>query len=171
MVGDNPTLASAEEATGVEPLNGPPSEPQPPQHIPLVSDPTVDTVPTALQNLHSPFQGFVLALDAADTRTKNKDSVSKSGGDASYPSDSQFEDLVQSAMKPEGPVRAEEIRPENVKWPEDYREVIKRVETVGEPEDLKVFKVVQGKGKAEIFAVSLDLVRDRLVGVKFPEQS
>ncbi|KAI6791341.1 hypothetical protein KC358_g17802 [Hortaea werneckii] len=32
MVGDNPTLASAEEATGVEPLNGPPSEPQPPQH-------------------------------------------------------------------------------------------------------------------------------------------
>ena len=74
-------------------------------------------------------------------------------------------------MKPEGPVRAEEIRPEAVKWPEDYREVIKRVETVGEPEDLKVFKVVQGKGKAEIFAVSLDLVRDRLVGVKFPEQS
>jgi len=44
------------------------------------------------------------------------------------------------------------------------------VETVGEPEDLKVFKVVQGKGKAEIFAVSLDIERERLVGVKFPEQ-
>ena len=163
----NPTLRAAEEATGMEPLNAAPSEPQPPQHAPVVSDPTVDTVPTALQNIHAPFQGFVLALDSADTRTKNKDTISKAGD---YPDSSKFEDLVQAAMKPEGPVRAEEIKPEEVKWPEDWREIIKRVETVGEPNDLRVFKVVEGKGKAEIMAVSLDLVNDRLVGVKFPEQ-
>ncbi|GAB7366560.1 hypothetical protein MBLNU230_g8546t1 [Neophaeotheca triangularis] len=163
----NPTVRSAEEATGMEPLNAQPSKPQPPQHDPIVSDPTVDTVPTALQNLHAPFTGFVLALDAADTRTKSKDTIRTS---SDYPDSSKFEDLVKAALKPEGPVRAEGIQPEDVKWPESYREIMKTVETMGEPNDLKVYKVIQGKNKAEIFAVSLDLENDRLVGVKFPEQ-
>ncbi|TKA28437.1 hypothetical protein B0A50_03904 [Salinomyces thailandicus] len=169
MPGDNPTLQAAEEATGQAPLNAQPSSPQPPQHGPVVSDPTVDTVPPALQNLHAPFQGFVLGLDSADTRTKNSNTIPKTQS-SEYPTDSEFENLVKAGLKPEGPVRAETIRPQDVKWPADYREIIKSVETVGEPNNLQVYKVVQGVGKAELFAVSLDLVNERLVGVRFPEQ-
>lgn len=152
----------------MEPLNAQPSEPQPPQHAPVVSDPTVDTVPTALSNLHAPFTGFVMALDAADTREKGKNTIRTS---SDYPDSSKFEDLVKASLKPEGPVRAEQIDPGAVNWPDSYREVIKTVETTAEPNDLKVYKVIQGVKKAEIFAVSLDLENDRLVGVKFPEQS
>jgi len=164
-MGDNPTVKSAEEETGLQPLNAAPGEPQPPQNTPAVSDPTLD-VPPGLQNLPPPFQPFVLGLDAANTRTKNKQSISP----ATYPSNSEFEDLVKAGLKPEGPARAESVKAEDVKWPEGYREIMKRVESDGEERDLKVFRVVQGKNKSEMFVVSVDLENDRLVGVRFPEQ-
>lgn len=150
----------------MQPLNAGPTEPQPPQYTPVVSDPTVDTIPSALQSLPAPFQPFALALDSADTRTKNKKSVSPSD----YPDSSKFEDLVRAGLKPEGPVRAENVQLEGVNLPDGAREIMKKVKGSGEEGDLKVYKVIQGKNKAELFLVSLDLDNDRLVGVKFPEQ-
>lgn len=150
----------------MEPLNAGPKGPQPPQHGPVVSDPTIDQVPASLQDIPEPFQGFVLGLDASDTRTKNKNSISPSD----YPDSSKFEDLVKAGLKPEGPVRAEAIKAEDVKSPEGYADVVKLVKGEGVEGDLKVYKVVQGKKKAEIYAVTLDLDNDRLVGIKFPEQ-
>lgn len=166
MASGNPTLDSAQEDTGIAPLNVGAAEPQPPQHGPVVSDPTIDTIPPALQSLPAPFESFVMALDATDSRTKNKQSVSP----ATYPSDSEFEDLVKAGLRPEGPVRAEEVQPQGVKWPEGYREVVKQLESVGEGQHTKVYKVVRGQKKADLFVVSLDLENDRLVGVKFAEQ-
>lgn len=51
---DNPTVRSAEEATGMEPLNKQPSQPQIPQSGSMVKNPTLDTLPESLSNLPSP---------------------------------------------------------------------------------------------------------------------
>ncbi|EMC95961.1 hypothetical protein BAUCODRAFT_123242 [Baudoinia panamericana UAMH 10762] len=164
MSSGNPTLDAAQKATGMEPLNAQPSEPQPPQHGAYVKDPTIDTVPPALQGLHPPFEAFVLALDSTDSRSKNNQSVNP----ATYPTDSEFENLVKAGLKPEGPVRAEAIKPEDVEWPEGYREVVKHLESVGDERNIKAYKVVEGRKKAEMFVLALDLDNDRLVGVRFP---
>ncbi|KAK5123279.1 hypothetical protein LTR85_002709 [Meristemomyces frigidus] len=170
MAGDNPTLASAEQDTGIAPLNAGPSAPQPPQHDPIVSDPTIDDIPSALQSPPAPFQPFTLALDAASgTHSRNKRSVPESSG---YPSDSDFEDLVKATLRPEGPARAESIKAEDVRWPEGSKgDIVKRVKSAGSEGDVKVYKLVQGKRKADIFVVSLDVDSDTLVGVRFPEQA
>lgn len=160
----NPTLDAANAATGEEPLNIQPNGPQPPQHAPVVSDPTIDQLPPALRNLPAPFESFVLPLDSENTRTKNNQSIS-----TDYPDSSRFEELVKATLKPEGPVRAESVRPEDVTWPEGCREIMKKIELTGEERDLKVYQVVQGVGKGEMYAVTLDLDNDRMLGVKFPK--
>lgn len=164
MPSDNPTVKSAEEATGMAPLNAGPTEPQPPQHEPVVSDPTVD-LPPALSRLPAPFQGFQFPTQDSNTRSKKERSIS-----TDWPNDNAFEDLVKKHIRPEGPVRAEEIKAEDVSWPEGYREVLKSVESTSSEQNLKVFRVVQGKRKSDIYAASLDLDEDRLVGVFFSEQ-
>ena len=159
MSSDNPAVASAEEATGLQPLNAGPTEPQPPQHEPAVSDPTIDTIPSSLQDLPAPYESFVLALDSSDSRSAS-----------SYPSDSQFEDLVRAGLLPEGPVRAESVETANVKTPDGFEDILRMLENVGEGGQAKVYRIVRGQKKADVFVVTLDLDNDRLVGVKFPEQ-
>jgi hypothetical protein len=167
MSSGNPTLDAAQKDTGMAPLNGQPSEPQPPQHDPVVSDPTIDTVPKALQGIPHPFESFVLALDTNNrTSSKNSQTISPD----KYPTDSEFEDLVKAGLHPEGPVRAEQLEPSNVKWPEGYREVVKHVESFGVDQGIKAYRVMRGKKKADIYVVSVDTDNERLVGVRFPEQ-
>jgi hypothetical protein len=167
MASGNPTLDSAEADTGMAPLNAGPTEPQPPQHAPFTKDPTIDNIPTALQNVHAPFEAFVLPLDTNQrTGSKNSQTISTD----TYPNDDQFEDLVKAGLHPEGPVRAEQIKPQDVRWPDGYREVIKHVESLGAEQDVRMFKVVRGQKKSEVFVVSLDVDNERLVGVRFPHE-
>ncbi|KAM0719094.1 hypothetical protein Q7P37_004999 [Cladosporium fusiforme] len=161
---DNPTVRSAEEATGMSPLNAQPSEPQPPQHGSFLADPTMDTLPPSLTNLPSPIQAFVLALDTRDTRDKNAESIDPS----KYPDASKFEDLVKKGLRPEGPARAQDVPLEQVQWPAGF-EAIKQI-VAENGEGLKAFEVVQGVKKADVFVVAVDLDNDRLVGVRFPKQ-
>lgn len=162
---DNPTVQSAEEATGQAPLNAQPSEPQLPQHGSFVADPTMDTLPASLANLPEPFQAFVLALDTRDSREKNSQSVDPED----YPNASKFEDLVKRGLRPEGPARAESVKVDEVKWPAGFETVKGIVAECGE--SLKAYEVVQGVRKADVFFVNVDLDNDRLVGVRFPKQS
>jgi hypothetical protein len=164
MASGNPTLDVAEASTGIEPLNSGPSSPQPPQHAAFTKDPTIDNIPPALQKLHAPFSAFVLPL-STNQRTSSTNSYSIST--EAYPNDSQLEDIVKSTLHPEGPVRAEQIKPQDVRWPDGYREVIKHVESLGAEPDVMLWKVVRGQKKAEIFVVSLDVDGERLVGVRF----
>lgn len=161
---DNPQVHSAEEATGMEPLNKQPSQPQIPQSGSMVKDPTMDTLPSSLSNLPSPFEAFVLGLDTRDSREKNSETIDP----ATYPNDSKFEDLVRKGLKPEGPARAQGVNVGEVQWPAGYEAVKQMVADEGE--GLKAFEVVMGVKKAEVFVVAVDLDNDRLVGVKFPKQ-
>jgi hypothetical protein len=162
---DNPTVRSAEEATGLEPLNKQPSQPQIPQSGSMVKNPTLDTLPQSLSNLPKPFEAFVLGLDIRDSREKNSESIDP----ATYPSDSKFEDLVKKGLKPEGPARAQAVDVQEVQWPSGFEAVRQMVAEAGE--GLKAFEVVMGLHKSEVFVISVDLDNDRLVGVKFPKQS
>jgi len=162
---DNPTLLSAEQATGLEPLNKQPSHPQPPQNGSMVKNPTLDTLPPSLSNLPSPFEAFVLGLDTRDSREKNSESIDPT----TYPDDSKFEDLVKKGLKPEGPARAQAVSVEEVKWPVGFEAVRQMVAEAGER--LKAFEVVMGLQKSEVFVISVDLENDRIVGVKFPKQA
>lgn len=162
---DNPTVLSAEQATGLSPLNKQPSEPQVPQSGSMVKNPTLDTLPSSLSNLPSPFTPFVLALDTRDSREKNDDSINP----ATYPDSSKFEDLVKAGLKPEGPARAQSVNVEEVKWPDGLEAVKQMVADAGE--GLKAFEIVTGMHKAEVFVVSVDLKGERIVGVKFPKEA
>lgn len=161
---DNPTLVSAEQATGLSPLNSQPSEPQIPQSGSVVKNPTLDTLPQSLSNLPSPFTAFVLALDTRDSREKNDNSVNP----ATYPGSSKFEDLVKAGLKPEGPARAQAVNVEELKWPAGFEAVKQMVADAGE--GLKAFEVVMGVHKAEMYVVSVDLENERLVGVKWAKE-
>jgi hypothetical protein len=162
---DNPTVRSAEEATGMEPLNKQPSQPQVPQGGSMVKDPTMDTLPESLSNLPEPFEAFVLGLDTRDSREKNSESIDPT----TYPNDSKFEDLVRKGLKPEGPARAQPANIEEVQWPAGFEAVKHMVAEAGD--GLKAFEVVMGLHKSEIFVISVDMENDRIVGVKFPKQS
>jgi hypothetical protein len=162
---DNPTLLSAEEATGLEPLNKQPSQPQIPQSGSMLKNPTLDTLPESLSALPEPFEAFVLGLDTRDSREKNSESIDPT----TYPNDSKFEDLVKKGLKPEGPARAQAVNVEEVKWPAGFEAVRQMVAEAGEGS--KAFEVVMGLHKSEVFVISVDLDNDRIVGVKFPRQS
>ncbi|KAH9840473.1 programmed cell death protein (calcium-binding protein) [Teratosphaeria destructans] len=154
MAGDNPALAAAEKATGMQPLNTGPKEPQPPQHDPVVSDPTIDQIPPALAKVPAPFEPFVLTLAQLNTNQQALDVDS-------FPSDKQFEDLVIQSLYPSGPVRTEEIKRADVPLPKGHKDVVNAVEEMGKS---KVFKVVRGQGKAEIFIEAFDVHGERLSG-------
>lgn len=162
---DNPTVLSAEQATGLSPLNKQPSQPQPPQSGSMVKNPTLDTLPSSLSNLPSPFTPFVLALDTRDSREKNDNTIDP----ATYPDSSKFEDLVKAGLKPEGPARAQAVDLGEVKWPAGFEAVKPMVADAGE--GLKAFEVVTGVHKAEVYVVAVDLGAERIVGVKFPKEA
>ena len=166
MSSGNPTLDAAQASTGMEPLNAGPTSPQPPQHGTFVKDATLDNLPEALQNLSSPFEAFVLPLDT-NQRTGAQTSQTTSPG--TFPNDSQFEDLVKASMYPEGPVRAEEIKQQDVKWPHGHEDVLKNVAKLGDKDGTRYFKVVRGQKKADVFVVTTDVDEDRLIGVRFAE--
>ncbi|TKA65070.1 hypothetical protein B0A55_09747 [Friedmanniomyces simplex] len=167
MASGNPTVAAAQQDTGMAPLNTRPSSPQPPQHDPVVVDPTIDTIPKALQGIPEPFEAFVLPLDT-NPRSSAKSNHTISSGN--YPTESQFEDLVKAGLHLEGPVRAEHLKPQGLKWPDGYREVVKHVESVDGEQHVGMYKVFRGQHKAEVYVVSLDTDNERLVGVRFPDQ-
>jgi hypothetical protein len=162
---DNPTVLSAEEATGLQPLNKQASQPQTPQSGSMVKNPTLDTLPESLFNLPEPFEAFVLDLDTKDSCEKNAESINP----ATYPNDSKFEDLVRKGLKPEGPARAQAVDVGEVQWPSGFEAVKQMVAEAGE--GLKAFEIVMGLHKSEVFVISVDLDNDRIVGVKFPKQS
>lgn len=167
MAKGNPTVDAAQADTGLAPLNEGPKDPRPPQHGDFVKDPTLDTLPEQLQDLPAPFEGLVLPLETTGNHTSatNSQTVSLDG----YPKDNQFGDLVKAHLHPEGPVRAESIKPQDVKWPDGYRSILKKVEGLGDEEDVRVFKVVRGTRKAEILVVTLDTKNERWIGVRFSE--
>jgi hypothetical protein len=159
MANTNPTVASANADTGLAPLNSGPDGPQPPQHDPLISDPTIDQVPPALAKLQAPYEPFVLALGTGLSGKQNNQSVDP----ARFPGITAFQQMISKGLYPEGPVRAEEV---DVSKLEGHRAAVKAVEGLGET---KAYGVSRGAGKAEVFVVALDVDQERVVGVKFPE--
>ena len=162
---NNLPVRSAEEATGMEPPNKQPSQPQVPKSRSMVENPTLDTLPESLSNLPKPFEAFVLGLDTRDSREKNSESIDPT----TYPNDSKFEGLVKKGLKPESPARAQPANIAEVQWPSGLEAVKKMVAEAGD--GLKAFEVVMGKQNSEVFVISVDLDNDRIVGVKFPKQS
>ena len=158
MSSDNPTLAAANESTGLEPLNAQPTSPQPPKQ-----QPTGDEIPSSLTNLPSGFEPFVFPLDLG-SRTKSNQTVS------ALPSANAFEDLVKAKIRPPGPARAEEVEVNG--WKAEmgakYGDIVDKVMNVVEGGQVKVYKVVTGLGKGEYYVAGLDLDGERILGVRVP---
>ena len=156
MSSDNPTLAAANESTGLEPLNAQPTSPQPPkQH------PTGDEIPSSLNTLPSGFEPFVFPLDLG-SRTKSNQTVS------ALPSANAFEDLVKAKIRPPGPARAEEVEVEvwKAEMGTEYADIVDKVGNVVEGGQVKVYKVSTGLGKGEYYVAGLDLDGERILGVR-----
>ena len=137
MAGDNPTLAAANEPTGIEPLNAQPTEPQPPkQH------PTGDKIPASLTSLPSGFEHVVFPFGHG-SRTKSNQTVS------SLPSADQSEDLVKAKVRPPGPARPKEVEVESWKAQlgAEYADVWDKVRNVVEGRRVEVYKVATGLGR------------------------
>ncbi|KAK3718133.1 hypothetical protein LTR37_005248 [Vermiconidia calcicola] len=153
MAGDNPTVADANASTGVEPLNTGPTEPQAPKQEAA----TEDTIPPLLASLPTGYEPVVFPLEAAESRTKNNQTVS------SMPSASLFEDLVKAKIRPAGPARAEEVDLGSVG--KEHTEIAEKVrEAVGG--GVKVYKLEVGKGKSEWYIAGLDLDGERIIAVR-----
>ena len=152
MTGDNPTLAAANESTGLEPLNAQPTSPQPPKQ-----DTPSDSIPASLTSLPPNFEPVVFPLDLG-SRGSNNQSVS------SFPSPNQFEDLVKVKARPPGPARAEEVPVES--FGGEYTEVLRIVRDSVDSRQVKVYKVETGVGKGEYYIVGLDLDAEKLMGVR-----
>ena len=155
-MGDNPTVAAANESTGFEPLNAQPTEPQPPKQ-----DVSSDTVPPPLASLPSGFEPVFFPLDLG-SRTKSSQTIS------SLPTATQFEDLVKAVTRPPGPTRAEEVEVESLQaqMGPAYIDVVEKITNVVESRQVKAFKVNTGLGKAEHYVVGLDLDGERILGVR-----
>lgn len=149
----NPTLAAANEATDIEPLNAGPTEPQPPKQEPSITD----NFPSSLQDLHSPYEPVVFPLDLG-SRTKNNQSLSAD----SLPTTNEFEQLVKSTARPEGPNRAEEISVQEF----GHEDVVQKVKSVAAEGKVKAFRLMKSTKEADLYVVGLDLDGERLVGVK-----
>ncbi|KAK5172797.1 uncharacterized protein LTR77_002917 [Saxophila tyrrhenica] len=155
MSSDNPTVASANESTGVEPLNTSPTEP-----VPLKQDvDPANDVPPTLTDLPAGCEPVVFPLDLG-SRTKNNQTVS------SLPSAREFEDLVKAKIRPPGPARAEEVPMESAK--SEYKEVLDKVGVAIGTDEVKVYKLETGMGKGEVYVVGLDVDGERIVGVRIP---
>ena len=156
MSSDNPTLAAANESTGLEPLNAQPTSPQPPK-----KQPTGDEIPSFLTSLPSGFELFVFPLDLG-SRTKSNQTVS------ALPSANAFEDLVRAKIRPPGPARVEEVDVEawKAETGSENADIVDKVRDVVEGEQVKVYKVVTGLGKGEYYVAGLDLDGERILGVR-----
>ena len=156
MSSDNPTVAEANKATGVEPLNAPPSQPQPPKQAEADNE-----IPEALASLPSGSEAVIFPLVFGDG-AKSRHNVS------SLPSANEFEDLVKETVSPAGPARAEEI--ELKAWAatadQDHSELVEKISEAVSDRNIKIFKVETGVGKAEFYVVGLDLDRERIVSVR-----
>ena len=156
MAKGNPTLAAANESTGLEPLNATPHDPVPP------NEPSSNEPPPPLTSLPTGFQSINLPLDLG-SRTKSSLSVS------SLPSANEFEDLIRAKTRPPGPVRAEELDVEIAKQElgSDLGEVIQKIRSAVEEQDVKIYKVATGVGKGEYYVVGLDRDGERIIGAKY----
>ena len=156
MTSDNPTLAAANESTGLEPLNAQPTSPQPPkQH------PTGDEIPSSLTSLPTGFEPFVFPLDLG-SRTKSSQTVS------ALPSANAFKDLVKAKIRPPGPARAEEVdvKAWEAEMGSEYADIVDKVRNAVEGGQVKVYKVGTGLGKGEYYVAGLDLDGERILGVR-----
>ena len=155
MADPNPTLAAANESTGMEPLNAQPTSPQPPKQ-----DTSLDTLPASLSSLTSGFEPVMFPLDLG-SRTKSSQSVS------SLPPANQFEDLVKVKTRPPGPIRAEEVDLETLKSElgVDGADVLEKIGAAVDRGEIGGYKVNTGVGKGELYVIGLDLDGERLVGV------
>ena len=153
MASGNPTLDAANEATGTEPLNAGPNEPQIPQE-PAARD---DGIPATLTSLPSGCELVVFPLSLQE-KTDSHQNVS------SLPDARQFEDFVQAKVHPAGPSRAEVM--ETGAWQDKYSDILAKVrEAVGDGE-IKFYRFQTGKDKAEGYIVGLDLNGERMLGVR-----
>ena len=156
MSSDNPTLAAANESTGLEPLNAQPNSPQPSKQ-----QPTGDEIPSSLTSLPSGFEPFVFPLDLG-SRTKSNQTVS------ALPSANVFEELVKAKIRPPGPARAEEVEVKawKAETGTEYADIVDKVRDVVEGGQVKVYKVGTGLGKGEYYVAGLDLDGGRILGVR-----
>ena len=156
MANDNPTLAAANESTGLEPLNATPHDPVAP------NEPSSNGTPPSLTSLPTGFQFITFPLDLG-SRTKSSQSVS------SLPSANEFEDLIKAKSRPPGPVRAEEVGVEIAKQEmgSGLEEVVEKIQSAVEGQDVRIYKVATGVGKGEYYMVGLDRDGERMIGAKY----
>lgn len=156
MASGNPTLDAAEAGTGIEPLNAGPKEPQP-----LKQEPGRDTIPSSLSSLPPNSAALTLPLSTSSKLDTHQNT-------SSLPSASGFEDLVKAEVRPPGPARAEDVGLEE--WGRvagaEYAELVMRVQEAVGGEEVKVYKVVAGVGKAEWYVAGLDVEGERIVAVR-----
>ena len=156
MASDNPTLAAANESTGLEPLNAQPTSPQPPkQH------PTGDEIPPSLTSLPTGCEPFVFPLDLG-SRTKSNQTVS------TLPSANAFEDLVKAKIRPPGPARAEEVEVKawEAEMGAETADIVDKVRNAVDWGQVKIYKVGTGLGKGEYYVAGLDLDGERILGAR-----
>ena len=151
MSSDNPTLAAANESTGIEPLNTQPTSPQPPKQ-----QPTGNEIPSSLTTLPSGSEPFVFPLDHSNQTV------------SALPSANTFEELVKAKIRPPSPARAEEVEVQAWKagMGTEYADIVDKVRNVVEGGQVKVYKVGTGLGKGEYYVAGLDLDGGRILGVR-----
>ena len=159
MARDNPTLAAANESTGIEPLNTQPNEPQPPKQ-----QVTKDEIPASLASLPPGFEPVVFPLDLGRQK-KTSQSVS------TLPSANEFEDLVKAKTRPPGPTRAEEVDIESWKGKSGAvrADVVDAVRIAVDGQQVKIYQVKTGLGKGEFYVAGLDLDGERILSVRLPD--
>lgn len=110
----NPTDDAANEATGVEPLNAAPNEPQTPQRPPSKDE----NIPASPTSLPPGCESVVFPL-CLQSKTGTHQNIS------SLPHPRQFEELVKAKIRPAGPSRAEEM--ETAAWQDKYSDVLEKL--------------------------------------------
>ena len=151
--GGNPTVDAANEATGVQPLNAGPNEPQTPQ-VPPAKD---DNIPASLTSLPSGYEAVAFPL-SLDSKTDTHQNVS------SLPHARDFEKLVQAIVRPSGPARAEVMETDS--WQDKYSDAVKAVKDVVDEGNVQFYRVQTGKDKAEGYIIGLELQGERYLGVR-----
>lgn len=153
MASGNPTLDAANEATGVEPLNAGPNEPQTPQQAPAKED----NIPASLTSLPPNCEAVVFPL-SLQSKTDTQENAS------SLPHALQFEKLVQAVVRPAGPSRAEVM--ETGAWQDKYSDILRQVREASDDGEVKFYRIQTGKDKAEGYVVGMDLDGDRILGAR-----
>lgn len=149
----NPTVESANEATGVEPLNASPNEPQ----IPQQPKSRADDIPSPLKSLPDGCELIVFPLSLDPTADTHQNV-------ASLPDSRKFEDLVKAKVRPAGPARA--VVMETAAWQDKYADVLDKVRQAADEGQVKFYRLQTGKNKAEGYVVGLDVEGERLLGVR-----